>query len=249
MRKTSWSISVSSMNRREKTTPNSTKKFLFDVHNFDEGEKEDEVEAPPPPPVFSQEELAAAKNEAYQQGKKDGFGEAQASFEKQVLDLLGTIRTNFNVLFDEEERRGRSFEKETVQLAYTIFAKAFPALNERFGLDEVRSVLQKVLETVREQPEIMIEVPSAYAEAIQRHIDGILRHDSSPHCIVRGSDVLSAGQCRMAWQNGTAIRNGARLANRIREQIEQVLADKAILTDNEPDTPSPAATQNGDGHE
>ncbi|HEY8190563.1 MAG TPA: flagellar protein FlbE, partial [Micavibrio sp.] len=188
-----------------------------------------------------------AKNEAYQQGKKDGFSESQASFEKQVLDVLSMIRNSFNLLFDEEERRGRTFEKESVQLAFTIFSRAFPALNEKYGMEEVRDVLQKVLETVREQPEIIIEVPAAYVTPIQNHIDALLRQDGGPRCIVRGSSALPAGQCRMAWLNGTAVRNGAQLAEQIRGQIEQVLADKAILADNELGDIPHLATQNGDG--
>ncbi len=234
------------MNHRE-NAPGNAKKFLFDIHNFDENEKDIDVEVEPPPLVFSQEELAAAKMAAYQQGKKDGFAESQASFEKQVLDILAMIRTNFSILFDEEERRGRLFEKESIQLAYTIFAKAFPALNEKYGLEEVRSVLQKAIETVREQPEITIDIPTAYVEAVQQHVDEILRHHGGPRCIIKGNDNLSAGQCRMAWLNGTAARDGALLAEQIRTQIEQVLADKAILADNESGALPHATTQNGDG--
>lgn len=236
------------MNRPEKPHPQ-TKKFLFDVHNFDENAKKDEEEnAPPPPPTFSLEELAAAKDQSYQKGKADGIAEAQGSFEKQVADTLTIIRNHFNILFDEEERRGLVFEKEAVQLACTIFAKAFPALNEQHGLDEVRAVLGKVLETVREQPEILVEVPAAYAETIQNHMNGLLRQEGGPRCIVRGSDNLGPGQCRMSWVNGTAARNGPLLAEKIAAQIAQVLADRPILTDNEQRTPNPAR-QDGDGHE
>jgi flagellar assembly protein FliH len=213
-------------------TPRRTKKFLFDAHNFDVPDDG----AEPPPPMFTQEELAAAKQDSYTRGKQDGIAEAHGSFEKQTADLLAAIRDHFSILFDEEERRARAFEKESIQLAYTIFSKAFPALNERFGLEEVKTAVRNVLETVHEQPEIIVEVPPAYQNIIQKHIESLLRQDGGPRCTIRINDNLIAGQCRMAWTNGQAMRNGPHLAEQMRQQIEQVLADKANLADNSTDT-------------
>ena len=234
---------------KKQETP--SQKFFFDVHNFDENEKGDEIveDLPPPPPTFSEEELAAAREESRALGRKEGYNEAQDSIEKQVLDTLNIIRNHFNILFAEEERRAGIFEKEAVQLAATIFARAFPALNERHGMEEVKAVLQSVLETVREMPEILIDVPPAYVDAIQSHVNSLLRQDGGPRCVVRGSDSLGAGQCRMAWVNGTAARNGAVLAEQIREQIVQVLADEPILTDNKDMNTQNALNVDGDSHE
>lgn len=234
---------------KKQETP--SQKFFFDVHNFDENEKGDEIveDLPPPPPAFSEEELAAAREESRALGRKEGYNEAQDSIEKQVLDTLNIIRNHFNILFAEEERRAGIFEKEAVQLAATIFARAFPALNERHGMEEVKAVLQSVLETVREMPEILIDVPPAYVDAIQSHVNSLLRQDGGPRCVVRGSDSLGAGQCRMAWVNGTAARNGAVLAEQIREQIAQVLADEPILTDNKDMNTQNALNVDGDSHE
>lgn len=238
------------MSKRESTTDQQRKKFLFDVHNFDEPEV-DGPEEEPPPPVYSVEELASAKRDSYAQGRHDGNAEAQASFEKQIADTLAVIRDNFSILFDAEERRSRTFEKEAVQLAYTIFAKAFPALNEQYGLEDVKATIKNVLETVREQPEVIIEVPQAHVETIQKHVDTLLRMDGGPRCIIRANDRLGAGECRMAWVNGSAARNAPGLSDQIRVKIEQVLAENAILPDNEQDqdlTLSADMTTNGDSN-
>ncbi len=234
---------------KKQETP-SHKKFFFDVHNFDEHETADAgVEDLPPPPVFSEEELTAAREESRAQGKREGHAEAQGSIEKQTLDTLNIIRNHFNILFEEEERRARIFEKEAVQLAATLFARAFPALNERHGMEEVKAMLQNVLETVREMPEIVIDVPPAYVEAIQNHINALLRQDGGPRCVVRGSDSLGPGQCRMIWANGTAARGGAALAEQIRDQIAEVLADEPILKDNRETHTHNAPNADGGSHE
>lgn len=217
--------------------PRDMKKFMFDVHNFDEREDED-VEtiveaAPPPPPTFSQDELEAARIAAYEQGKRDGLAEALNSFEMQIADTLGIIRDHFSILFDAEDRRIRTFEKEAVQLAYTVFAKTFPALNEKHGMEEVKQAMASILETVREQPELVIDVPPAYISAIQHHVDGLLRLQDGPRCTIRANDSLLAGQCKMAWVNGSAVRNPTALVQQIQDQIEHLLADKAKLNDND----------------
>lgn len=235
---------------KKQETP-SHRKFFFDVHNFDENETADEIveDSPPPPPTFSEQELAGAREESLARGRKEGYAEAQASIEKQILDTLNIIRNHFNILFEEEERRARIFEKEAVQLAATVFARAFPALNERHGMEEVKAVLKNVLETVREMPEIVIDVPPAYVETVQTHINGLLRQDGGPRCVVRGSDSLGPGQCRMAWVNGTAARNGPALAEQIHAQIAEVLADEPILTDNGGAATQSAPDADGDSHE
>lgn len=217
-----------------------TKKFLFDANNFDSAEGD------APAPVYTQEDLAAARQDAYHQGKKDGIQEAHGSFEKHTADLLAAIRDHFSILFDEEDRRARNFEKESAQLAYTIFARAFPALNEKYSLDEIRTMVTNVLETMREQPEIIVEVPANTVDAIQTHIDSVLRQQGGPRCTVRANENLGAGQCRMAWTNGQAMRDGPHLAEQIRQQIEQGIADKAILADNKDETPAPPQQPSGE---
>lgn len=219
------------------TPPRNLRKFMFDVHNFDEREEDDadfEEEAPPPPPPsFSQEELEAARIAAYEQGKSDGLAEALNSFEMQVTDTLAIIRDNFSILFDAEDRRNRIFEKEAVELCQAVFAKAFPVMNEQFGMDGVKQAVSHILETVREQPEVVIDVPPAYVERVQAHIDGLLHLADGPRCTIRANAALQDGECRMAWTNGSAIRNPAALAEQIQERIEHLLADKVKLADND----------------
>ena len=242
-------------NRSDTLTRAKSKKFLFDINNFDEPEKEGDAAEVPPPPVFSEAELDQAKNEAHAKGKRDGYADSQASIEKQISDTLANIRDNMRMLFEEEERRARVFEKEAVQLAVTIFARSFPALNARFGLEEVQSAISSILETVRELPEIIVETGFHDADTIQKHIDTVLKTEGGPKCTVRGTDSLGAGQCRLIWNCGSAMRDGPRLAEEIQHKIEQVLADKAILTDNQKveihgsdDNPPDPATD-GDPHE
>lgn len=237
--------------------PRDLRKFLFDVHNFDEPEEDDIVEEeeedlPPPPPSFSEEELEAARIAAYDKGKADGMAEALNSIEMQIAETLGIIRENFNIIFDAEDRRNHIFEKEAVQLSSALITHVFPILNEAYGLEGVKKTITDALDIMREQPELVIDAPPAYAEAIQLHLDGILRIEDTIRCTVRGNDTLETGECRITWHNGMAIRDPKALIKEIQEKIEHLLADRAKLTDNETaDAPPPSGNtesgiENGD---
>lgn len=215
------------------------RKFLFDRNNFDD-DVEDEVvteELPPPPPTYSEAELEAARKRGYEDGKRDGIAEATASRERFVSGILEAISKSFTALFDEEKNRNDLYENEAVHLARAIFRKLFPALNEKHGLDEVRTVIGHVLADSRDKPEIIVDVHPDYVADIESHISGIMQHwHGIGTCTVSGNPALGPGDCRMQWASGGAHRTAARLAGEIEKELDQVLADKAALHDNKENT-------------
>ena len=224
------------MSDNDTLPPKAVQKFMFDRNKFDADEPNDVAEeenAPPPPPTFDQEELLKARKDAYEEGRKEGTKEALGRIEKDISTTLDTIRDHFDLLFRAEALRYNTFEEEAVQLAHAIFKHCFPSLNEQNGLNDVKTMIENVLETVRDMPEVVIELPESYVDPIKTHIDTILRDKGlGARCTVRSHPSLNAGQCRMGWANGTAVRDPQHLAEKIATQIEQVLADRANLTDN-----------------
>jgi flagellar assembly protein FliH len=222
------------------------KKFLFDVNNFNDDVEEEIIEeAPPPPPTFSEAELEAARKRGYDEGKRDGLAEATASREKFVSGILETISKSFTALFADEHKRNALYENESVHLARAIFRKLFPALNERHGMDEVRAVIARVLEGSREQPEIIVEVHPDYIADIESHIAQVMAAwHSHGTCAVTGNPALGPGDCRLQWAAGGGQRHAARLAGEIEKELDQVLADKAMLHDNKEDANDIADSEN-----
>ncbi len=210
-----------------------SRKFLFDLNNFDEDWNTEEEEEEPPPPVFTEEELADAKTKAYERGKHDGLTEATASREKFVANLLNTVTQHISTLFSEEEKRSARFEGEAIHLARTIFNRLFPALNQREGLNEIEHIISKVMENQKQQPEILIEVHSDYTDSIQKHIDKAMKSmNISGVCTVVDNDSLGSGDCRMSWNDGGGRRDSTQLAKQIEKELELILDDKPRLHDN-----------------
>jgi len=215
------------------TIPRPTRKFLFDVNNFDEPDAPD-PDAPPPPPTFSEEELAGARKIAFEEGRKTGLGEAAASREKTVSALIQTIAGHFTTLFDAEKERAARFEAEVLLLTKAIFEKLFPALNEAHGLDEVNRVIASVLENQRHQREIVIEVNAEFVNDISALSEHIVKSLHGAGAVtVAANDFLARGDCRMNWNDGGAERSATTLATEIRKTLDEALAGRPGLRDNE----------------
>lgn len=220
---------------KQDTLPPKPKKFFFDVHNFDEDETEiEEEEVEPPPPVFSEEELENARQKAFEEGRQQGLGEAAQSREKHVTSLIENIKSTLPYLIEQEDRRISLYEREALGLAHKIFTALFPALNENHGLDEIRKVIESILKNQRKAPEIMIEVPAGYGEDIRHYIAQINEQSTSQGlCVVKENETLTAGNCRMSWKDGGAVRDIDAIKQKTEKHLQQILADSASMTDNE----------------
>ncbi len=218
------------------------RKFLFDHNSFDEDGhlQSPDLNAPPPPPVFSEDELARARTESFAKGKSEGLAEAAASRDKKVADLMQVITHNISTLFAAEDLRIRQYETEAVALARAIFNRLFPALNARHGLEEAERAIREVLEGQRRQPEITLEVHPDFVEQINEYVKKCLRQGNiDSRCRVIGNNTLTPADCRFSWSGGGAGRDTAALAEMIDRQLNQLLADRPRLRDNESEAQPP----------
>lgn len=215
------------------TLPRKEKKFFFDNIHFDEPEEEEIIEEEPPPPTFSEEELANARKESFELGKRDGLTQAHNSFEKQTEVLLEVIARDIQTLFQEEDARARLYEAEAVRLSDAIFKKLFPVLNERHGLDEIHNVIEKIITDQPEAPEIQLFVAPDFVDKISQHVAENEHISNLPGTIsVKADPRLEAGDCRLSWKEGGGLRDISRLSSQIAKEIELLLADAPVNKDN-----------------
>lgn len=206
------------------------RKFYFDVNIFDAPPKEEAVEdlppPPPPPPTFSEEELGAAKDIAFEQGRQQGQREQREARETEIAQTLAIIAENFSRLFAAETVRENIFEKESPRLAIAMLDLLFPVLNDKLGHDEVRKIIEKTLIAHRKTKEITISVPTGMKGETETLISRI-RSAEHEEALWRVNEVpsLSAGDCMLEWSDGGAVRDSVRTARDIRRNIEAVLGE------------------------
>ncbi len=203
------------------------KKFFFDKNIFDAPEPEEvDVNLPPPPPVFSEEELAAAKDIAFEQGRQQGQKEQIESREQYIAVTLDTIAQNFSKLFAAETIRESIFEKESLRLAIAALDLLYPSLEGKIGADEVRKVIEKTLTDHRKTKEITIRVSEGLKGEIEAMITRIRRdeHEEVLWRVLEDSS-LAAGACSLEWSDGGAVRDSVRTARDIRKNLENLLGE------------------------
>ncbi len=209
------------------------KKYFFNLNDFNEPDPDDLEDEEPPPPTFSEEELATAKKEAYEQGKTDGLAESKASRDQYIASLLSQISNNFSQLFNAEQQREQIFENEAIILAMSAFKKVFPILNEHKGLDEVKAVLLSTLKQFENQSAILIEVHPEDVADIDVHLKTM--SPSFENISVMPSEQLTKGSCNMKWKDGGALRNSEQVSQKILSYLEETLAVNAGNVQNGPE--------------
>lgn len=213
------------------------RKFLFDVNIFDAPPKEEiDENLPPPPPTFSEDELAAAKDMSFEQGRQQGQREQVESREQFIAETLAKIAESFSHLFAAETVRESIFEKESLKLTVQSLDILFPSLNDKIGKDEVRKSIEKTLIDHRKTKEISIRVAIGMKSEIETLIARIRagEHDEVLWRVTEDPS-MTQGDCALEWSDGGAIRDSARTARDVRKNIEKLL-----------DTPTPTLASEHD---
>ena len=219
-----------------------TEKFLFDQHIFDEPEEDEEEFEEPPPPTFSEEELETvrqkADQEAYERGKADGVAESKASREQMVAQVLQQIGQDASILFTNEEHRDKTFERESVQLALSIFEKLFPEEKGKHGFESLKNTISEILQRQENQSEIRIEVHPDAVDGIKEHISSLnLMNQSQQRFEITGNNKLNDQACKIQWKDGGAVRDIDALAEEIRTILHETLAGNATKSHDSNNTP------------
>ncbi|MAH05958.1 MAG: hypothetical protein NZ828_04025 [Alphaproteobacteria bacterium] len=223
-----------------------TKKFMFDMHSFDEPEEDEEEDLEPPPPTFSEEELAQARQQGYDEGFKKASEESAASREQYIAEQLKIVAASYNEIYRAEADRIDKFEREVLRLSLSIFQKSFPVFLEHYGAEEIENIIRKAFELHEGVNEIVVAVRSEDKDDIEARM--ALMTPRPEHLICEADDSLSAGAVKMRWKDGGAILDPAAMGEKIADILIKTLASAEENTQNQEDI-NEGIVDGGDEHE
>ncbi len=186
--------------------------------------KIEEPEAPPPPPTFSEEELNAAKRDAYQQGHNQAQNE-QAEVERLILEGIDNFTNSLAPVFLQYKKHCGKLRYDMPVLAFSIAKKvAGDALtNEHMAI--IETAAQKTLEIIISEPEVTVTVNSRLKENLSNKIKQISSREKSAQNIkVIADDNMPVSDYRIEWKNGSLERNTEKLWQQMEKVIENMLA-------------------------
>jgi flagellar assembly protein FliH len=222
------------------------RKFTFD-NDFDapkaptpkpepEAVVEDLPPPPPPPPTFSEAELAAAVAEARKaalaEGLAKGKADATAQSERQTAAALNAIAQHFAKIDGEVQLVVGQLRETTIELSLAMVRRLFPEFARQHGLEEVKELLGRSLDTLRTEPRFTVRVASAQTEALRGEMEALARSRGfEGRIVVAPDDGLKAGDCRIEWSQGGMIRDADEIWKAIEAAMEQALISSEDTSD------------------
>jgi flagellar assembly protein FliH len=207
-------------------------KFLFE-NSFDSEQTreararaaaEAEAAAAPPPASYSEEDLAAARQSAYQEGHAAGLAEVESSQARRLADLLESLPDHLTELRRQLEAQETERRREALEAAVTVVRKLFPQLARQGGLDEIGAVVDSCLERLRDEPRLVIRCADQDLDELRGRIESsATRAGFEGKLVFLADEAIAAGNLRVEWADGGAERDLAGLWREIDAIVERAL--------------------------
>lgn len=207
------------------------RKFFFDLNNFDQSAAERErqkqkEEEPPPPPTFSEEELEAAKKQAYDEGYKVGRQDEKETREQEASQNLQQISQSLSGLFSSENERTEMFMLGAINLTCHSLDRAFPQIVQQVASKEIKSFLEVELDKLRQMPGLKIYVHPDISDLVKGHFETIrerFAHQGSWTFL--DDKTLAVAECRVEWDGGGVEYSLSSLVEGIVKVFKDVLGE------------------------
>jgi flagellar assembly protein FliH len=204
----------------------SVKKFLFET-SFDaqDGRSAASARAGKPVPVYTEDDLEAVRDAARAEGKAEGARDAQASIEAIAAQALARIGDRLADGHAALNAAVDGVKRDAVQVALIVTRKALPGLARESELREVEALVTDCLETVLDEPRVVIRVPDSLLDALKGRVDTLAaRSGFTGRIVLLGDANMPQSDCRVEWADGGGERDSSRLWTEIEGTVDRFLA-------------------------
>lgn len=196
-----------------------------EVEEEDGDEAEPDQPPEPPPPTFSLEELAFARDAAFEEGRQAGVAETQEQVERLTASALANLSEQMQMVFQRQEEANEAHSRTAARVALAVLKKILPAACETHAFGEVTRVVEEVVGHLLDEPRIIVKVAEPLLEAVRERLEAVCQaHGFEGRVVVQSDGRMPAGDCKVEWTDGGAERDQVRLMQDIEETIERALA-------------------------
>lgn len=187
--------------------PMEPKKFLFDLSFDDEvarGLSKKEKEKP----TFSEEDLEAAKKEAYDSGMAAGKNTMLESQQQQMNLMLNDMEGKLKETFDMANENHAGQLTQMRKIALVIMRKLMPAYVDKYGFEEIEQIVNRTIEEMNQEPRLVIRVPESQFNEANERLNALAENKAYAGKLIILSDAeLTKSDCRIEWADGGIERN------------------------------------------
>ncbi|MBL4601922.1 MAG: hypothetical protein JKY84_04190 [Emcibacteraceae bacterium] len=171
-------------------------------------------------------------DDAFTEGKEQGYTEALQSIEKSSEIILEDIKNSVSSMFSRHEEQVVSMEQNAATLVLAIIQKLAPAIVADKPLQEIENLVLQCLRNNPLEPRMVIRVDEKMLPLLGKKIDQLKTTSDYHGQIVLISDTMSnVSDCKVEWIDGGAERDFEELMKSIEETV-QIFINAPSDTDN-----------------
>lgn len=202
----------------------------------------EQAPAEPPPPLFTEEELATARAEAFAQGREEGLKEASEAIERETRDTLGAVENALRELMWSQSAIETQATEDAVRVALAAIRRLFPALVEHAPLAEIERMVREAMATVQGEATLNIHVNDRLRDPLAARIRDIaVAAGFQERVVLHGLAALAPGDCRIEWTAGGVSRDVATILKAIETAATRAIP--ALLAEAAPQAPTAQASE------
>lgn len=223
------------------------KKFLFDLA-FDSEVVGPAGEREKPKPTYSQEQIDAARQEAYESGFNAGqkaMMEDQQQYQNALLTKIDQGIGHISQAMVAEWQRQLA---QLQEIALVIARKIMPTYVERHGLDEIEKIVSKIVAEMAHEPRLVIRVNESQFEDAKTRIEAIAANKAyAGKLVILGDADLGPSDCRVEWADGGVERDLKTLWQEIDRVMEEVQTFESSVMQTAADADKTQQTESEQG--
>lgn len=198
----------------------------------------------PAAPTFSAEEMTAAREEAYAQGREIGIKEISESLERETRDVLAGVENALRELMWSQSSIETRATEDSVRVALTAIRRLFPSLAQRDPLSEIENVIGQAMAVVQGEASLNIYVNDRLADAVSARIRALAAASGFENRItVQPLASIASGDVRVEWNKGGLARDMATIEKTVEEILKRSLPEPAAPPAS---TAAPSAPEGGE---
>lgn len=158
--------------------------------------------------TFDEDDLAAARAQAYADGEQAGMAAAASGVEANAAQVLERIAEGLQGTAQDFTSFSEDWRRDTVDVAVSIGRKLAAKLIAEQPMAEIEAMVLDCVGQLREEPRLVIRVSGAVSDAIRDRIDHIAtRTGFEGHLVVLPDETMTDQDCRIEWAQGGIERS------------------------------------------
>lgn len=181
-----------------------SERFLFDQEFDANGRARPRARAE----VFDEDDLAAARAQAYADGEQAGMAAAASGVEANAVQILELIAQGMAGTAEAFNSFAEGWRQDVAGIAVSVGRKLADRLIAEQPMAEIEAMVLDCVGQLQEEPRLVIRTSTPVAEAIADRIDSITaRTGFEGHLVVLPDESMTDQDCRIEWAQGGIERS------------------------------------------